>query len=205
MINNIVEWILELGNWCARLIYLHLLWIVFTILGLVVFGVMPATTAVFYVIRKWMEEDIEAPIFENFYKSYKDHFVKSNTLGLVLVGIGAFLYYDFSISKLEIGIPFLHFIIMVIGFFYFIMLLYFFPVFVRYEFRLFEYIKKSFQLAIGRPLETLAMIISFVLLYYFFHIFPLFFFIAGVPLLAYPSMWFAHRAFSEIEGGARAR
>ena len=203
MFNNIIEGILGIGNWCARIIYLHLLWIVFTILGLVVFGAMPATTAVFYVIRKWVEEDMDAPIFENFYKSYKDHFVKSNILGLVLVGMGVFLYYDFSISKMEIGIPFLHFIIMVIGFLYFIMLLYFFPVFVRYEFKLFEYFKKPFQLALGRPLETFAMIISFVLLYYFFHIFPLFFVVAGIPLLAYPSMWFAHRAFSQIEAGAR--
>lgn len=202
MFNNIVEGILGIGNWCAKVIYLHLLWIIFTVLGLIVFGTMPATTAVFYVIRKWIEEDIDAPIFKNFYKSYKDHFVKSNILGIILVGIGLFLYYDYTISKMEIGIPFLHFIILVIGFLYSIMLLYFFPVFVRYEFKFFDYYKKPFQLALGRPFETLAMIISMVLLYYFFHIFPLFFVIAGVPLIAYPSMWFAHRAFSQIEAGA---
>lgn len=203
MFNNIIEGILEIGNWCARLIYLQLLWLVFTIPGLIVFGILPSTAAVFYVIRKWSEEHTDIPIFETFYKGYKEHFIKSNILGFILVGIGLFLYYDFSISKLEIGNAFLHFIILVLGFLYFCMLLFFFPVFVRYEFKLFEYFKQSFKLAIGRPVETFGMIISIVILYYFFHIFPLFFVVAGIPLIAYPPTWFAQRAFSRIEAGAR--
>lgn len=203
MFNNIIEGILAIGNWCARIIYLHFLWLIFTILGLVVFGVFPATTGVFYVIRKWLEEDGDAPIFKNFYKGYKDHLVKANILGYILFAVGLFLYYDFSISKMEIGIPFLHFLILVIAFFYFIMLLYVFPVFVRYEFKVLAYFKTAFKLSISRPLETLAMIISMVILYYFFNIFPLFFFIGGVPLIAFPSMWFAHNAFYKIEAGAR--
>ncbi|XKI12657.1 DUF624 domain-containing protein [Sporosarcina sp. ANT_H38] len=200
MIGNIVEKIMTIGNWLAKLVYLQILWIVFTILGLVAFGIMPATTAMFYVIRKWIEKDPNIPIFDTFYKSYRADFLKSNGLGIALIGIGIFLYYDYTISKLEIGIPVLHFLIMVISFFYFIFLLYFFPVFARYNMKPFEQFRKSFYLSISRPLETFAMIISFVPLYFFFNLFPFFFVVAGAPLIAFPSMWFANRAFMQIEG-----
>ncbi len=179
--------------------YLHLLWVLFTVLGLVVFGFMPATTAMFSVIRKWVEEDLDIPIFQNFYKTYKTHFLKSNIIGVIIIGIGLFLYFDIKISKQAIQSMPLHSILLLLSFFYFIMLLYLFPVFVRYNLKSVLYFKQSFFLALARPLETIAMIISLVILYYLFSFLPVLLVFAGAPLIAYPLMWFAYRAFMQIE------
>lgn len=180
--------------------YLHILWVLFTLLGFVLFGVMPATTALFSVIRKSIEGDRETSIFYTFFSTYKKYFLKSNVLGLLMASLGIFLYIDLTISKQMIQSFYIHAVLLVVCFLYFITVLYYFPVFVRYDFRIFKYIKQSFLISLARPFETIAMIVSLVLLYYLFNLIPPLLFFAGSAIIAYPLMWFAYRAFSGIEG-----
>lgn len=110
-LNGIFKAIFEIGKWLSKMMYLHLLWVIFSLMGLVVFGVMPATTAMFTVIRKWMEDDNDIPVFQTFLASYKTHFLKSNALGTFLVAIGIFLYIDMKISKQLVQSFYLHIIL----------------------------------------------------------------------------------------------
>src|SRR5699024_9214870 len=82
-------------DWCMRLAYVNLLWFVFTILGLVIFGMGPSTTAMFAVIRKWQMDGLETPIFKTFWHSYKIEFKKANLLFLLLFAVGYTLFFDF--------------------------------------------------------------------------------------------------------------
>lgn len=199
VINGIFKWVYDIGNWLAKMMYLHFLWVIFTLLGLVAFGFMPATTALFSVLRKWIEEDPNIPLFKHFYTSYKTHFLKSNALGIIIIGLGLFLYFDITISKQLIQSSYVHIILLLLCFFYFVTLLYFFPVFVRYKLKSFVYYKQSFFLALARPFETIAMIISLLLVYYLFSYLPILLLFVGSPLIAYPLMWFSYRACLQIE------
>lgn len=199
-LNGIFKAIFEIGKWLSKMMYLHLLWVIFSLMGLVVFGVMPATTAMFTVIRKWMEDDNDIPVFQTFLASYKTHFLKSNALGTFLVAIGIFLYIDMKISKQLVQSFYLHIILLIIGFLYLITLLYFFPVFVRYKLKYSQNFKQSFYIALARPFETIAMIISLILLYYLFSFLPILLIFVGSSLIAYSLMWFASQAFKQIEG-----
>lgn len=199
-LNGIFKAIFEIGKWLSKMMYLHLLWVIFSLMGLVVFGVMPATTAMFTVIRKWMEDDNDIPVFQTFLASYKTHFLKSNALGTFLVAIGIFLYIDMKISKQLVQSFYLHIILHIIGFLYLITLLYFFPVFVRYKLKYSQNFKQSFYIALARPFETIAMIISLILLYYLFNFLPILLIFVGSSLIAYSLMWFASQAFKQIEG-----
>src|SRR5699024_1406308 len=97
--NGAFQWIYDIGNWLFKFMYLHLLWLGFTVLGLGLFGIWPATSAVFSVMQKWIEKDGDTNIFQNFKKIYKKEFKKSTILGLVIIAMGAFFYVDFVISK----------------------------------------------------------------------------------------------------------
>jgi len=79
--------------------YLHFLGVVFTLLGLGVFGISPATAALFSVIHKWFEEYFDIQIFKNLFSVYKIHFFETNSLGIILISIGMFLYVDMNISQ----------------------------------------------------------------------------------------------------------
>src|SRR5690625_6922967 len=82
-------------RWCEgimRLAYVNLLWILFTILGLGIFGIFPATIALFAVTRKWVMGDRDIPVFSTFWQTFRKEFLKSTLLGWVLFVIGYMIY-----------------------------------------------------------------------------------------------------------------
>ncbi|MBP1915499.1 YesL family protein [Lederbergia galactosidilytica] len=198
-LSGIFKWLYGIGDGLAKMIYLHILWVLFTCLGIGVFGVIPATAALFSTIHKTIERNRDESIFQTFYSSYKSQFIKANGYGLIIIGTGLFLYWDVTISKQVIQSAILHMILLILCFFYFITVLYFFPVFARYELKGFQYIKQAFLIAISRPFETIAMILCLLILYYIFIFIPVLYVFMGVSMLAYPVMWFAMRAFNGIE------
>ncbi|MBM7599999.1 putative membrane protein YesL [Virgibacillus halotolerans] len=198
-LNGVLGWIYGLGNWLAKMMYLHILWTLFTIAGLGVFGILPATSAMFSVINKWFEDGFDAPIFKTFLTTYKKEFFKSNALGILLIGLGIFLYMDMGISKQFIQSFSIHIILLVVIFLYIITLLYFFSVFVRYDLTFFYYFKQSFLMALARPFETIAMLICMLILYYLFSYVPVLSVFVGSSLIAFPLAWFARSAFVKVE------
>ena len=181
------------------MIYVHILWTAFTVLGIGVFGIVPATAALTTVISKWFEDGYDIPIFQTFFATYKKQFLRLNALGIVLIAIGVFLYVDLNISKHMLQSAFVHFILLFIFFIYIVVSLYFFPVFSRYELKYLHYFKQSFFIAFARPFETIAMLLCVLLLYYVFVYLPVLTVFVGSSLVAFPITWFAHRAFMQLE------
>lgn len=58
--------------WVMRLAYLNLLWLLFTLAGLGVAGLMPATAAMFTVTREWVKGNPDASVFSVFLRAYKE-------------------------------------------------------------------------------------------------------------------------------------
>ncbi|PAV31221.1 hypothetical protein CIL05_00760 [Virgibacillus profundi] len=198
-LHGIFKWIYDLGNWLAKVMYLHILWVLFTVLGLGIFGISPATAALFSVMHKWFDDDFDIPIFKNFFTAYKTQFVKANGLGLILIALGVFLYFDMNVSKQVIETAYIHFLLLIVIFLYIVTVMYFFLVFARYELKFFQYFKQSFFIAFARPMETIAMIICLVLLYYLLSFLPVLIFFMGSSIVAFPISWFAYGACLQIE------
>lgn len=74
--------------WISRLAIINLLWLAFSILGLIVFGIGPATIAMTVVINRWIvgEEDLRP--FPLFFSIYKKYFIKANIISLIVMIIG---------------------------------------------------------------------------------------------------------------------
>src|SRR5699024_12584459 len=130
MLNGAFKWIFDMGNWLFKLMYLHVLWVAFTLLGVIFLGFFPATAGVYTVTRKWVEGDPDVPIFRTFFDVYKSIFVQINVLGYVIAFFGAFLTYDFIISKQLIESFIIHDFLLLFSVIFIFALFYLFQVFV---------------------------------------------------------------------------
>lgn len=158
--NGLMGKIYSLSELIMKLAYLNLLWILFTLLGLGLFGLFPATSAMFSTIRKWIFGEGDKPIFSTFWFYFKRDFKQANILGYILIIVGLVLYFDLKFFQASNHILFIisTFIFFILLFVYGVILLYIFPVFVHYDFKIPEYIKYTLIIAIGRPVITAIMI-----------------------------------------------
>src|SRR5699024_8438852 len=66
--------------WTLRLAYVNFCWILFTLLGLVLFGFMPATAAMFSIVRKWIGQRRHSS-FYNISKTFQEKLYRNEWIG----------------------------------------------------------------------------------------------------------------------------
>ncbi|WP_026672586.1 YesL family protein [Alkalihalobacterium bogoriense] len=191
----------QLCEWVVRLAYLHLLWVLFSLLGLVIFGVMPATVATYTVIRKWLRGDVDIPIFSTFFQTVKKEFFKANAFGLVLGTIAFVIYFDFILLQQVEGSvqSFIFASLLILVLLVSVMVVFLFPVYVHYEFSFFRYFQKAVLFGFVSPLYTLSILFSLIAVYYIFANIPGIFIFFGASLPAFIIMFLTNRVFLSVE------
>jgi uncharacterized membrane protein YesL len=185
-----------LTEWITRFAYVNLLWIGFTLLGLVVFGISPATVAMFAIIRKWIMGETEIPVFQTFWNSYKKEFLRGNRLGLIIALFAYIIFIDLNYIELDtiIQIP-LYLIIFAIV----MTILYIFPVYVHYNVTFIQLFKNSFFIMMVNPLSSIIMLIGFVALFFVMKFLPALSVFFGGSLSAGIIMSSCYLAFQKVE------
>lgn len=185
----------------TRLAYVNFLWVLFTMLGLGVFGLMPATAAMFGVVRKWeMKEEINT--FSTFLRIYKEEFVKTNLFGIVLFVIGYLLVMEFQILRSQESTIYLivSFGVLAVFLMYLIILTYFFPVFVHFNLKFIDYMKWPFVIGVVHPLLSIFLFVVIGCgIYMTFVTIPALLFFFGGSVTAYIIMWGAAKTFPKYE------
>lgn len=199
--NRLTSGLYQLSEWITRLAYLNILWILFTLFGLIIFGIFPATASVFAVIRHWIKGEEGMPIFKTFWSEYKANFISTQIIGYILVIIGAILYFDYHFFSGQEGIIFGGIKILTgsVIFIYILVVLYIFPVFVHFKLKLFEYIKNALLISLSQLLLSIVMFIGTGLLYYAFFSISGLLIIFGISLPAYWISWVAQHVLKKIE------
>src|SRR5699024_8412175 len=195
------------AEWITRLAYVNLLWIIFSLLGMVVFGFSPATAAMFAVVRKWVSGDDDVPVFQTFWSTYRKEFVESNILGILLAVVGYLIYIEFSILRSQESVVYFVASYGVIAqlILYFIIVMYFFPIFVHFKLKLFDYIKWPFIIGIGHPIMTIFLaVVTNVLMYVVMHTVPILAFFFGGSVTAFILTWGISKTFSAYEKNGKA-
>jgi len=185
--------------WMLKVAYLNVLWILFTFVGLGIFGFFPSTGAMYTIVQKWFRKEPVEKIFQAYWKTYKLEFISLNKFGMFFFAAGYFLVYDFMFLQLNSGK--LQFLLPIIGFFaisYFLTLLYFFPVYTQFEMTFFQYIKQSFLIGASSIKETILIftfcIALLIIVNFLPGILPLF---TG-SVLAVAITWSSNRAIHKI-------
>ena len=179
----------------AKLVYINVLFILGTLVGIVFLGVFPALFSAFYVTKRWVNDGNEdLPMFKTFSNYYKKHFWRANRLGLVmaliaLISVVDLIYaYEMFIISDDLTIFGVLFSMVSIVFIYvaFSLFIYLPITYVYFErFTTKEMIKFSLVSVFGTPLLTFKLLLIFGLSIVLFSIFISITLFLGVSLPLY--------------------
>ncbi|UOE94951.1 YesL family protein [Alkalihalobacillus sp. LMS39] len=164
----------ECCEWLMKLAFLNTLWVVFSVLGLGIFGWAPATAAVFAVLRKRLTSNDEFKMLPFFWSVYKKEFFKANLIGVFLV-FGSWSFY-FSLSTLlylpqaaMITVGTVFFIALIL---YLIVSLFIFPVFTHYDTNLRTCFRYALMIGLANLHYCLIIGVCLGIIAVLFHAFP---------------------------------
>jgi len=157
-------------EWIWRLALLNLLWIGLTLAGGVIFGLFPATGAVYVVMRRWFvhPETRDQSSIRAMTAAWREGFWRVNALGWALTVVGALLAYGLWLS---IGNPGLagsvaFYGIVIVATMFCAMLIHLPFVAAHLEAGGIRLIRAAWMLALAQPFATLALAALFVGLSY---------------------------------------
>src|SRR5690606_8549617 len=141
----------RLFTWITRLVVLNLLWIFYTIIGLVVGGIFPATLSVLKIFRKWIIGEEEVPLWSTFRQEYRRDFIKSNIIGWILTLSGMILFMNYLVIKstenISVLIPVAFYILIIL---YINVLIWSFPQLAHYNGEIKVFLKNAIILGFGK-------------------------------------------------------
>ncbi|SHN22564.1 YesL family protein [Gracilibacillus kekensis] len=183
-----------------KLTYLNILWFLFTLLGFVLFGLGPATAAICKIQHNWLRNENVSSVFSSFWKEYKTSFLKVNMLTIVLIGLGAIIYFDLQFFMQKEGLLFrtISILIFILSIWYMMVVLYVFPIYIHYQVRLFTTIRYAFIVAMLNPFKTIGMAVAAGGMLYLSLYFPQIMFSIGVSLTFFIIMIMATHAIDQI-------
>ncbi|WP_159440004.1 YesL family protein [Bacillus sinesaloumensis] len=159
--------VLTFCEWVARLAYLNILWILFTLSGFVILGFFPATIAMLATLRQFLMKN-HPPVFKTFWGYYRKEFLNSNKLGLFISVIGFILYMNIrflSSTSNEIS-TFLFYSSLIMSCIYLLIICYTLASFVEFEQPLGTHLKNALLITIYNPMPSLFIIFGFAAVYF---------------------------------------
>ncbi|RCW77275.1 YesL family protein [Saliterribacillus persicus] len=157
-----------------RTAYINILVIIFSLLGLILFGFFPAIIAAFSIFRKWLTGYSDIAITKNFWRIYKREFIRGNLVGFIVVLIGGLLYINMSIAEViqHDAIRLTYYPLLAVNILFLGMLIYLLPMYVHFDMKVIELFKNAFLCMFAMPLLTIILVVTVVLLYLLFTVIP---------------------------------
>lgn len=187
--------------WITRFAWLNLLFIGFTLAGLVLFGWMPALLATFTVVRKWVQKDYDIPIFQTFLLHFKKSFLHGNLFALLLIVAGYVLSIYLKYTGLMYNSSFypILFGLFFIGLVLYVMLFLNLPaVYAHYQLSFWQYIRYALSIGVVNLHFSISAITVLAIIYYISMKTPLLIFFFSFSTSAYFVMLFANLGFIQL-------
>ncbi|MCH7322927.1 DUF624 domain-containing protein [Solibacillus sp. MA9] len=181
---------------------LQLMWIGLTILGLVLFGITPASVAMFTTLRKRLQgEDRLKQLVKTYWDTYKVEFIPSNKIGIMIIAVGYFLTINFQIiSTFQSMMGLISLTLFItISIIYGVMVLNIFQIYAHYELPYFRYFAVSILFSIAYPLQMIGSIVGLTILYLIFNWIPGLLPFFGVSVTALFLTWMSSNIFKKKE------
>ncbi|RXJ02194.1 DUF624 domain-containing protein [Anaerobacillus alkaliphilus] len=171
---GMADGIYKISEWAMRLAYLNILFVLFSLLGIVAFGVGPAFMAMLVVVKKWMSQE-EFPIFKTYLNEWKGSFIKGNLLGLLFITVGTILivnYYILPQFNEHLRVVFTAGMLL-LTLLYLMTVMYIFPLAVQFrQLSVKRCFKYGFVLGVTHPIFFLAWIVGVFIMYQLYRVFP---------------------------------
>jgi len=189
-----------ISEWIYLLLIIQIFWLVGTVIGLGLFGIIPSTLAMFSVFRKRLQ-DGDVDIIKTFWNTYRTMFFKSQLTGLAWILLGLFLYYDIRILfnyqntfSFIIGAVLISILLI-----YLLATMILIPLNVHYEMTNSNRVRLSVMIAITMPHISIGLTLSTILVYFIATYIPILFLLCGISLAAFLYMKCSLKALIRVE------
>ncbi|SDO03696.1 YesL family protein [Alkalicoccus daliensis] len=202
-LGGVMGGIYKISDVMMKLAYLNLLWLLGVLTGAVVLGIMPATIALFSIIRSWLLKDDTLIFHKKFIEVYKKEFFKSNLLGAGISFIMYLLFINFQVAALVVESHIIMYVLFFINIFVAaalaLLLLFIFPIYVHFEMNLFQKVKLAMMMGITSPHITFAILVVIFLFTLLFIFIPGALFFFSISALAYCMMGVNLKKINDIK------
>ncbi|WP_186579837.1 YesL family protein [Aquibacillus kalidii] len=203
--NDIVTTLELVMGWLNKLALLNILWILFTLFGLIIGGIFPSTAATLGVARKWLMGKKDIKVWKTFRKIYREEFISTNIIGWILSIVGGLLFLNYRLlfeSREDISfiLPFVFYLVL---FLFLIIVTWVFPLNVHNYASIINQIKNAFIIGIARIHITITIMLLLFSFMFFSLEYPvlLIFFTFSVSALVW--MWLSLRVFTQVLHGKK--
>lgn len=174
----------------------------FMLVGIVApFTLFPATSAMFSIVRKFIQGIDDAPMFRTYFKGFKENYLKSMVAGLIFVITYFMIYFNYNFYlKQDSGFQILSIMFLVLTVILTITIFYFFCFIVHIEAKFTRLIKNSLLMAIGNPVGSLVILagnLAILYISYFSKFTFLVLFFTG-SLMAFLTYFMFQRGFDKM-------
>jgi|SRR5690606_38950616 len=188
-------------TWITRIALLNIMWVFFSLKGIIIAGSFPATVSALTICRKWKNGEHDIPIWKTFKSIYSREFKVSNIIGWTITMMGILLYLNFLVmSNNYEKVP-----IIVLAAFYLmtflfsILAVWIFPLISRYNASIIQHLKNAMIIGIVKIHYTLVIFILLFSVVYFSLLFPgmIPFFSFSLAILSWS--WISEYIFKKVE------
>ncbi|MGM0139888.1 hypothetical protein IGI65_002366 [Enterococcus sp. DIV0755b] len=195
-----VNKIYEVFNRIYYLMKLNGLWLLFTLLGGVVFGVVPATIALYACIRQQIRNETENHLYQMFKNYYVENFRRSILFSMVFaVVVAFFLGETIILTNIGSGNLLLEIAIKVTRLLIILSVAMFFPIFVHFDVRGIKTVVQPLIFLLICPFEVIYMGLVFLVVSLLFAVSPFLILFIGISLPAYGMSVIMLKKFARLE------
>lgn len=191
---------MKVMSWLADMLHIQVLWIAYTIAGLVVGGFFPATFAMFAVMREMIHKSPDFSFHKKFKSEYRANFIKSNKLGytLVIVAIALVFYFRMTINldgSWAVLFVFLGYGAIILAL---LSLLYVPVVFAHFDLSISQILRHALIIMFASPVQSLANVVIVILFGVLTQELPALTPFISFAMFSYGITYFAYRAFNRL-------
>jgi len=190
-------------DWLVTLAYLNLLWLGFSLLGLIFFGVGPATFAVHSLIKRKLRQGDLSHVFDKFKTEFKKHIKDGNIYFWIMAAVTVFIYVDMRVVQALPQNPVIQFFVIpaLIVLSALVLIVSTFTLGIYFEFgdSLIKSIKDGFWLSLISPVAGLVIVHAFLIGILIFAYVPALMLFFSLSFFAFVTQWIMSRTFKRIK------
>lgn len=187
--------------WITRITVVNILWVLYTLKGLIIAGVFPATLAILSISRKWLSGAKNINLHKAFKQSFKKEFIASNIAGWLLTIIGSILYVNYKVmlnmTEELLGLNIFAFYLIL--FFYFQLVIWLFPIISHYNGTIFQHLKNSIIIGTGKIHMTILSLLWLFAVLYLSLKFPASIIFVSISIGSIGWNWISLRTFHKLD------
>ncbi|MDZ7835078.1 MAG: DUF624 domain-containing protein [Alkalibacterium sp.] len=190
-------------DWLTTLAYLNLLWLGFSLLGLIFFGVGPATFAVHSLVKTKLRQGDLSHVFDKFKTEFRNHLKDGNIYFWIMAAVTLFIYVDMRVVQALPQSPVIQFFVipalLILSALVLVVATFTLGIYFEFGDSLMKSVKDGFWLSLISPVAGLVIVHAFLIGILIFAYVPALMLFYSLSFYAFITQWIMAKTFRRIK------